>query len=122
MSQKNTPCRSGRSCERTTSENYLHALPMLLAGRVRLIDNATLRSQLASLERQVSAADRETVSHPRAAMSLAEAIILFGLRGAAAAARSGRRVAARPLIRAAIHLCCGECSLHHSTSPWASRL
>src|SRR4249919_1114293 len=54
-------------CERTTSENYLHALPMLLAGRVRLIDNATLRSQLASLERQVSAADRETVSHPQTA-------------------------------------------------------
>jgi hypothetical protein len=40
-------------CERTTSENYLHALPMLLAGRVRLIDNATLRAQLASLERRV---------------------------------------------------------------------
>ncbi|HWS98292.1 MAG TPA: hypothetical protein VN620_17655, partial [Candidatus Methylomirabilis sp.] len=54
-------------CERTTSENYLHALPMLLAGRVRLIDNATLRSQLASLERRVSAADRETVSHPQTA-------------------------------------------------------
>ena len=40
---------------------------MLLAGRVRLIDNATLRSQLASLERRVSAADRETVSHPQSA-------------------------------------------------------
>jgi hypothetical protein len=54
-------------CERTTSENYLHALPMLLARRVRLIDNATLRSQLTSLERQVSAVDRETVSHPQSA-------------------------------------------------------
>jgi hypothetical protein len=54
-------------CERTTSENYLHALPMLLAGRVRLIDNATLRAQLASLERRVSPADRETVSHPQTA-------------------------------------------------------
>ena len=54
-------------CERTTSENYLHALPMLLAGRVRLIDNATLRAQLASLERRVSSADRETVSHPQTA-------------------------------------------------------
>jgi hypothetical protein len=54
-------------CDRTTSENYLHALPMLLAGRVRLIDNATLRSQLASLERRVSSADRETVTHPQTA-------------------------------------------------------
>ena len=38
-----------------------------LARRVRLIDNATLRSQLTSLERRVSAADRETVSHPQSA-------------------------------------------------------
>jgi hypothetical protein len=52
-------------CERTTSENYLHALPLLLAGRVRLVDNTTLRSQLASLERRVGAGDRETVSHPQ---------------------------------------------------------
>jgi hypothetical protein len=50
---------------RTTSENYLHCLPPLLAGRVRLIDNMTLRSQLASLERRVGAGDRETVTHPQ---------------------------------------------------------
>jgi hypothetical protein len=54
-------------CERTTSENYLYSLPMLLAGRVRLIDNATLRSQLASLERRISPAGHETVSHPQVA-------------------------------------------------------
>jgi hypothetical protein len=52
------------ACERTTSENYLHALPLLLAARVRLVDNMTLRSQLASLERRVGAGDRESVSHP----------------------------------------------------------
>jgi hypothetical protein len=52
------------ACERTTSENYLHALPLLLAGRARLVDNTTLRNQLASLERRVGAGDRETVSHP----------------------------------------------------------
>ena len=52
------------ACRRTTSENYLHALPLLLAGRVRLVDSVTLRSQLASLERRVGAGDRETVSHP----------------------------------------------------------
>jgi hypothetical protein len=54
-------------CERTTSENYLHALPMLLAGRVRLVDNATLRAQLASLERRISPAGHETVTHPQVA-------------------------------------------------------
>jgi hypothetical protein len=53
------------ACERTTSENYLHALPLLLAGRLRLIDNMTLRSQLSALERRVGAGDRETISHPQ---------------------------------------------------------
>lgn len=53
------------ACERSTSENYLHVLPMLLAGRVRLIDNMTLRSQLSALERRVGASDRETVTHPQ---------------------------------------------------------
>jgi hypothetical protein len=54
-----------RKFERTTSENYLTALPVLLARRVRLLDNKTLRSQLTSLERTISASDKETVSHPR---------------------------------------------------------
>jgi hypothetical protein len=51
--------------ERTTSENYLHVLPVLLAGRARLVDSVTLRSQLASLERSVGAGDKETVTHPK---------------------------------------------------------
>src|SRR5262249_43184928 len=54
-----------RKYERTTSENYLTALPVLLARRVRLLDNKTLRAQLTSLERTISASDKETVSHPR---------------------------------------------------------
>jgi hypothetical protein len=41
----------------------LRALPIFLAKRCRLIDNATLRQQLASLERHVTGV-RETVSHP----------------------------------------------------------
>jgi hypothetical protein len=49
-----------------TSENYLRALPMMLAGRVRLLDNATLRRQLSSLERHVLAG-REVVKHPQLA-------------------------------------------------------
>jgi hypothetical protein len=52
------------ACERTTSENYLHCLPLLLANRIRLLDNVTLRNQLASLERRVSSTDKETVTHP----------------------------------------------------------
>jgi hypothetical protein len=32
---------------------------------VRLVDNVTLRNQLASLERRVGASDRESVSHPQ---------------------------------------------------------
>jgi hypothetical protein len=52
------------ACERTTSENYLHCLPVLLAGRIRLVDNIALRNQLTSLERRVSANDKETVTHP----------------------------------------------------------
>jgi len=45
----------------------LSFLPLLLAGRVRLLDNATLRNQLAGLERRVGAGDRETVSHAQTA-------------------------------------------------------
>ena len=51
--------------ERSTSENYLGLLPLMLAGRVRLVDSATLRNQLSSLERRVGAQDRETVGHPQ---------------------------------------------------------
>jgi hypothetical protein len=56
-----------KPAEHTTSENYLRALPMILNKRALLIDNATLRSQLASLERRTSAANREQVSHPQVA-------------------------------------------------------
>jgi hypothetical protein len=51
-------------CENTTSENYLTILPLMLAGRVRLVDNKTLRSQLTSLERRPGEGVREQVSHP----------------------------------------------------------
>jgi len=52
-----------KPCDNTTSENYLHALPMLLSGRAHLINDATMRSQLSSLERVVLSG-RETVRHP----------------------------------------------------------
>jgi len=51
-------------CENSTSENYLTTLPLLLAGRVRLVDNVTLRNQFTSLERRPGDLARELVSHP----------------------------------------------------------
>lgn len=50
--------------ERTTSEIYLAALPLMLAGRARLVDHAGLRSQLSELERRTHGTGRESVSHP----------------------------------------------------------
>jgi hypothetical protein len=40
-------------------------LPLLLAGRVRLLDHGTLRRQLGSLERRPGEGARERVDHPQ---------------------------------------------------------
>jgi hypothetical protein len=77
------------ACERTTSENYLHCLPLLLAGRVRLVDNITLRNQLSSLERRVGAGDRETVTHPQHA-SAHDDVACAACGALACAARHGK--------------------------------
>lgn len=53
--------------ENSTSENYLHWLPLLLSGRAKLINNATLRSQTSALERSVTASGREQITHPKVA-------------------------------------------------------
>ena len=50
-----------------TSENYLAALPLLLSGRARLLDDAVLQRELTGLERRVHANGRESVSHAAAA-------------------------------------------------------
>jgi hypothetical protein len=76
-------------CERTTSENYLSLLPLLLAGRVRLLDNVTLRNQLTSLERRVGASDRETVSHPQIASAHDDVACAAGGALVLAASRPG---------------------------------
>jgi hypothetical protein len=47
---------------RNTSEVCLNALPSLLAGRARLLDNARLREQLTGLQRTVHAQGRESVA------------------------------------------------------------
>jgi hypothetical protein len=48
----------------STSENYLKALPLLLNGRARLLDQPKLRAQLVSLERHVQPSGHEVVRHP----------------------------------------------------------
>jgi len=73
-------------CEHTTSENYLFLLPMLLSGRVRLINNATLRNQLAGLERSV-VGTKERVTH--AAVASAHDDVATAAAGALVAAGHG---------------------------------
>jgi hypothetical protein len=70
----------------TTSETYLRALPILLAQRCRLLDNATLRRQLTALERSVTGT-RETVSHPNVASAHDD--VATAVCGALVAAGSG---------------------------------
>jgi hypothetical protein len=84
-----------RSCHRTTSENYLHALPLLLSGRVRLIDSSMLRAQLASLERHVLAG-REVVRHP--AVASAHDDIAAAAAGAIAAVKQAAAVPEVPIV------------------------
>jgi hypothetical protein len=76
-----------KPCERTTSENYLAALPLLLSGRVRLIDNVVLRQQFAGLERRVHVGTRESVTHAASysahddvACAAAGALVMAGAR------------------------------------------
>ena len=42
-------------------------LPLLTSGRARLLDSSVLRSQLTSLERHVSASNKELIRHPQTA-------------------------------------------------------
>jgi hypothetical protein len=52
-----------RPAVKPKSEIYLSALPQLLAGRARLLDNSRLRQQLAGLQRRVHPGGRESVDH-----------------------------------------------------------
>lgn len=56
--------RNGITCEPSQlnkSEIYLAALPVLMSGQARLLDNEKLRDQLTALERRTYASGRETV-------------------------------------------------------------
>jgi hypothetical protein len=56
-----------RPSEATRSGLYLEVLPLLTAGRVRLLDNARLVAQFCNLERRALPGGREAVDHPRGA-------------------------------------------------------
>ncbi len=67
--------------ERDRSTVFTDALPMFVAGSVRLIDNKRLVTQLAALERKTSPGGRDKVDHPRgqhddAALSACGALVL----------------------------------------------
>jgi hypothetical protein len=49
---------------KTKSELYLNVLPMLVSGRLRLLDNAKLRRQFSALERTVRAGGAERIEEP----------------------------------------------------------
>lgn len=53
-----------RQSAKPKSELYLEMLPMLMSGRVRLLDNARLLSQLVNLERKTARGGRDTIDHP----------------------------------------------------------
>jgi hypothetical protein len=53
-------------CERSKSDLYVAALPLLNSGRVRLLDNRKLIGQLISLERSTArGSGKDTVDHPK---------------------------------------------------------
>jgi hypothetical protein len=50
-----------------TSGNYQRLMPMLMSGRAKLVNSATLRSQLCSLERHVPPSGHEQIRKPQVA-------------------------------------------------------
>jgi hypothetical protein len=76
-----------KPCDNTTSENYLHVLPMLLSGRARLLDNSTLRAQLTGLERKMQPSGHEVVTHMQ--VSSAHDDVATAAAGALVAAGTG---------------------------------
>lgn len=49
------------------SDLYLELLPMLMSGKVRLLDNARLLSQIVNLERKTARGGRDSIDHPKLA-------------------------------------------------------
>lgn len=53
-----------RRSDKTKSQIYKEALPLLTAGRVELLDHGRLLKQLASLERRTTPNGNDTIDHP----------------------------------------------------------
>jgi hypothetical protein len=54
---------SYRPSEKTKSEIYQAALPMLNSGRVEILDHKVLRTQLLGLERRTARSGRDSIDH-----------------------------------------------------------
>jgi hypothetical protein len=54
-----------RASEKTKSEIYQSMLPKLNSGRVELLDNKVLRTQLIGLERRTARSGKDSIDHPR---------------------------------------------------------
>lgn len=54
-----------RPSEKSKSDLYLEALPLMNSGLVKLLDHPRLIGQLANLERSTARGGRSTVDHPR---------------------------------------------------------
>jgi hypothetical protein len=52
-------------CSVRKSDLYRDVLPLLNSGRVRLLDNARVRSQFVNLERNTSRGGRDIIDHPK---------------------------------------------------------
>ncbi len=52
-----------RTSDHTKSEIYLELLPTLNSGKIELLDNARLKTQLCSLERRTARSGRESIDH-----------------------------------------------------------
>jgi hypothetical protein len=50
--------------EKTASDLFLEALPLINAGRVELLDHPRLNAQLVALERRTARSGKDTISHP----------------------------------------------------------
>ena len=74
-----------RVCRQTRNDLYLALLPAITSGRVELLDNTRLISQLVALERRTGRSGRDSVDHPPrshddVANAVAGALVLAGAK------------------------------------------
>ncbi len=89
--------------EKTKSDLYRELLPLLNAGRVDLLDNAKLISQLVGLERRTARGGRDSIDHPPGghddlSNACAGAIVMASTRQAMTINPEALRMARRPSL------------------------